>query len=231
MLGNIKSYGNNYFDDVYSGFKDKTLLELALTHSSFSNERNQKHNNQRLEFLGDAVLELLSSEFLYEIKPQLSEGEMTRLRAFVVCEASLSGIAKDIGIGERMLLGKGEEHTGGRDRDSILSDAVEALIGAVFVDKGLDYTREVFSPFIKERVNASAKSPDYKTQLQEYFQDKYKSAVLYSVISEEGPDHDKTFRVQAVHEGRKVGKGVGKTKKDAEQAAAHDTLIKIGVLR
>ena len=220
-MNNQEPLGGSIFE-----FKDKALLELALTHSSFSNENNLRQNNQRLEFLGDAVLELLVSEHLFNIRPQMSEGDMTRMRASIVREGSLCDMAKNIGLGERILLGNGEETSGGRERGSILSDAFEALIGAVFVERGLEGTREIIAPLVEGAIKASPKSPDYKTHLQELYQEKYKNTVSYNIVSEEGPDHDKLFISQALHGGKVIGLGRGKTKKDAEQQAALEALRK-----
>ncbi|MCL2616712.1 MAG: ribonuclease III [Defluviitaleaceae bacterium] len=212
-------------------FNDKTLFELALTHSSFSNENNLPTSNQRLEFLGDAVLELIISDTLYRQYPHISEGELTKLRASIVCEPSLCEVAKSLGLGEKILLGNGEEMSGGRERGSILSDALEALIGAIYLDGGLEHARKfIRSNFVDKLEGGAAQGfeADYKSRLQELIQNRQKSTVVYRIISQEGPDHDKRFTAEAVNESRVVGRGVGKTKKDAEQQAAYAALKCMG---
>jgi len=206
--------------EKYYSFNDDTLLELALTHSSFSNENVSRQNNQRLEFLGDAVLELIVTEYLYDCSPEMSEGDMTRLRATIVCEPSLCAIARKIGLGERLMLGNGEEASGGRERGSILSDALEALIGATFIDRGLSKARSLFVPLIEASLKAEPVEEDYKSRLQELVQEKYKNTVSYRIAAQEGPAHDKKFTAEALHGDKVVGVGEGKSKKEAEQQAA-----------
>ena len=214
-------------------FNDKQLLELALTHSSFSNENNIHTNNQRLEFLGDAVLELVISDMLYRLYPDMAEGELTKLRASIVCEPSLCEIAKEIELGKLVLLGNGEEMSGGRERDSILSDALEAVIGAIYLDGGLDSARNFILGRFSDKLENGASNcfeTDYKSRLQEIVQNQSKTTIVYKIIAEEGPDHDKRFTAEAVNVSSVVGRGVGKTKKDAEQQAAYAALKSMGLV-
>lgn len=207
-------------------FRDRGLLEQAMSHSSYANEKRKGHlgSNERLEFLGDAVLELVSSMFLYDRYPELPEGELTRRRAGLVCEPSLAACARECGIPESLLLGKGEEMTGGRKRDSLVSDALEALIGAIYLDGGFDDARD----FILRRVlNDAGKRElfhDSKTILQELLQEHGSNPLRYQLIREEGPDHDKQFTAQVSVEDRVLGTGTGHTKKAAEQAAAYQAV-------
>lgn len=210
-------------------FQNINLLQQALTHSSYANEKRMTKlaNNERLEFLGDAVLELSTSEFLYQNHPTMYEGEMTKLRASLVCEPTLALSARDIRLGEYLLLGKGEIATGGKDRDSILSDAVEAIIGAIYLDGGFTNAKEFIIKFILSDIDNKKLFYDSKTILQEMIQAKYKEPLQYQVLSEDGPDHDKTFTVAAVIEGNVLSQGVGRTKKAAEQEAAYKTILKL----
>ena len=210
-------------------FKKKGILELAMTHSSYSNDNKLgKHrNNERLEFLGDAVLELASSEFLfyeYESKP---EGELTRLRASLVCEPTLAESARAFKLNEYLRLGHGEENTGGRYRDSIVSDALEALIGAIYLDGGFANAKEFILKFVLNDIENKHLFYDSKTILQEMVQKKYKERVEYKLVGESGPDHDKKFEVQAVFNNVVLGQGVGGTKKRAEQQAAYEAILAI----
>ena len=208
-------------------FKDKNLLKLALTHSSYSNEMkiNKYGNYERLEFLGDAVLEMTSSVFFYQNYPQMNEGSLTRLRSSMVCEQALAYCAREFELQNFILLGKGEETTGGRNRDSIVSDVFEAVLGAMYLDGGL----EVADAFVKEHVLKDLEDKqlfyDAKTILQEAVQKDGKE-LSYTLISEEGPDHDKVFTVSADIDGQAEGIGVGKSKKQAEQKAAYEVLLK-----
>lgn len=210
-------------------FQDSTLLRQALTHSSFTNEQkiNKAKNYERLEFLGDAVLELVSSEFLFREYPQVPEGELTKLRASMVCEPSLAFCARDLELGEYIRLGKGEESTGGRNRDSITSDAMEALIGAIYLDGGMEKAKTFIHNFILSDLEDKQLFYDSKSNLQELIQGKLRKEIRYELIDECGPEHDKTFRV-AVHMGDEVlGEGQGRTKKAAEQQAAYRALLQL----
>lgn len=208
-------------------FKQEGLLRQALTHSSYANEKHMKRfsDNERLEFLGDAVLEVTSSEFLYHNYPELSEGEMTKLRASIVCEPTLALCTRDIDLGKYLLLGKGENLTGGRSRKSILSDALEAVIGAIFLDGGMECARAFVQRFILTDIEHKKLFYDSKTILQEVVQGNYDEELHYELLAEEGPDHDKNFQVEARIGNRLVGKGCGHTKKAAEQEAAYHALL------
>ena len=207
-------------------FRDVSLLRRALTHTSYANEhrkQNLKHN-ERLEFLGDAILELVSSEFLYRKYPEKAEGELTKLRASMVCEPTLALCAKDWNMGKYILLGKGEEANGGRKRDSIVSDAVEALIGAIYLDGGFANAKEFVYHFILKDIENKQLFYDSKTILQEIIQGKNIGNVKYELIREEGPDHDKSFYVALKIEDKVVSEGCGHTKKAAEQQAAYKAI-------
>ena len=209
-------------------FKDKELLTLAMTHSSYANEHRMRHkHNERLEFLGDAVLELVSSEFLYHRDEKMPEGDMTKLRASLVCEPTLAFCTKEINLGKYLLLGKGEDLTGGRGRDSILSDALEALIGASYLDGGFANAKEFIVKFILSDMEHKKLFYDSKTILQEMVQGEYKESLSYELIGEEGPDHDKKFIVSAKIGDEVITTGSGRTKKAAEQAAAYAAIIKL----
>lgn len=210
-------------------FHDEKLLRQALTHSSFANEKHlKKHSdNERLEFLGDAVLEIISSEFLYKEYPDKPEGELTKLRASIVCEPTLALCTKDIALGEYLLLGKGEDQTGGRGRKSILSDALEAVIGAIYLDGGFANAKEFILKFVLNDLEHKKLFYDSKTILQEIVQAHFPYGVVYHLIKEEGPDHNKSFTV-AVHIGEECyGEGTGRTKKAAEQEAAYHAILKL----
>lgn len=216
-------------------FKDITLLNGALTHSSYANEHRKTNmiHNERLEFLGDSVLNLAVSDYIYKKYPYYPEGNLTKIRATVVCESALALIAKKIKLGDYLLLGKGEEATGGRNRDSILADALEALIGAMYLDKGFrDVQRFVIRLLEKEIIEASKKGElfiDYKTKLQETLQRNRKASIEYKIVKEEGPDHDKKFHILALIDKEELGRGYGRSKKEAEQRAAKEVLIRMGV--
>ena len=210
-------------------FRDEALLRQAMTHSSFSNEQkiNKAKDYERLEFLGDAVLELVSSEFLFRTHPDVPEGELTRQRASMVCEPSLAYCARDLELGSFMRLGKGEESTGGRNRDSITSDAMEALIGAIYLDGGMESAKAFIDRFILSDLEDRQLFYDSKSTLQELVQGKLKQELSYELLSESGPEHNKSFFV-AVHMGTEtLGEGRGKTKKAAEQEAAYKALLKL----
>ncbi|MBR4579487.1 MAG: ribonuclease III [Oscillospiraceae bacterium] len=208
-------------------FRDRTLLETALTHSSYANEsREACLCNERLEFLGDSVLGVTVAEHLYRSYPDMPEGRMTRLRAELVCEQSLYLVAKKLDLGRYLRLGKGEERSGGSSRPSILSDAVEALIAAMYLDAGMDTASSFIHRYILSELGASEPgfSTDYKTALQETVQRHNGQVLSYELIGESGPDHNKTFEVQVLLNGRPLGKGKGRTKKEAEQLAAENAL-------
>ena len=210
-------------------FQDFGLLEMAMRHSSYANEHHMERLecNERLEFLGDAVLEVVSSEFLYKTFPRLPEGEMTKKRASLVCEPALAFCARDLDLGEYLLLGKGEDATGGRKRESVTSDAMEALIGAIYLDGGFANAKEFIHRFILKDLENKKLFFDSKTILQEIVQANFKEVISYHLIGEEGPDHNKTFRV-AVHIGEEeYGVGEGRTKKAAEQEAAYISILKL----
>ena len=210
-------------------FKQPERLRQALTHSSYANEKHMKKHsdNERLEFLGDAVLELVSSEFLFQNYPKMPEGEMTKFRASIVCEPTLALCTKEIDLGKYLYLGKGEDLTGGRNRKSILSDAMEAVIGAIYLDGGFEAARTFVHRFILVDIEHKKLFHDSKTILQELVQGNYKEELHYVLVGEEGPDHDKKFMVEAVMGNKVIGHGVGHTKKAAEQEAAYEALLKL----
>ncbi len=222
------------FEDLIDyKFKKTGIINEALTHSSHSNESRSKHihNNERLEFLGDSVLGVVVSEYIYLKYTRLPEGELTKIRASVVCEPSLADQARVLNLGKYLLLGRGEEVTGGRDRISILADAFEAVIGALYLDGGM----EVAGKFILNMLSSSIELAiegnlfaDYKTDLQELLQSKSEDKISYKIINERGPDHDKMFEAE-VYLGRDpLGRGKGRSKKEAEQNAAKEALKKVG---
>ena len=211
-------------------FHDRRLLEQALCHSSYANERHMDRllNNERLEFLGDAVLELATSEYLYLNYPEMPEGEATRTRASIVCEQTLALCARDLGLGTWLRLGKGEELTGGRERDSITSDAMEALLGAIYLDGGFANAKEFVHHFILNDIEHKKLFFDSKTILQEQIQSETEEPLRYELIKEEGPDHNKRFTVTVSLGNDILGTGSGRTKKAAEQAAAYNALTENG---
>ncbi len=210
-------------------FKDFSLLEQAMMHSSYTNERHlpKYRCNERLEFLGDAVLELVSSEYLFNESPHTPEGELTKTRASMVCEPSLALCARDISLGDYLLLGKGEEATGGRLRDSVTSDAMEALIGAVYLDGGFTSAKEFIHRFILTDLEDKKLFYDSKTILQEMVQAQKSGEITYHLVSEQGPDHNKSFEVEVQIKGTGYGRGRGRTKKSAEQQAAYQAILKL----
>lgn len=207
-------------------FKNKGLLLQALTHSSFSNEQkiNKLKDYERLEFLGDAVLELLSSRFFFDTYPDMSEGEMTRLRSSMVCEPALAFCARELSLGDFILLGKGEEATGGRKRDSIISDVMEAVIGAIYLDGGIKEADQFIQKYILSDLENKQLFYDSKTLLQEKMQ-KQGRTITYELVSETGPDHDKIFTVEVIIDGKVVARGEGRNKKSAQQQAAYQVLL------
>lgn len=208
-------------------FHNISLLQNALAHSSYANERwhDSLRSNERLEFLGDSILGMVVAEYLYRSFPDRPEGELTRMRADMVCETSLAAVADKIGLGEHLMLGHGEERFGGRKRASILADAVESVIAASFLDGGMDAAKAFIARFILTEVPVKQlHNADYKTALQELVQQKKDQVLTYELIGESGPDHDKEFRVQVSLNGTPIGVGIGRSKKRAEQDAAHKAL-------
>ena len=207
-------------------FENPYLLVTALTHSSYSNEKRLKKYkcNERLEFLGDAVLELISSEYIFKENPQKPEGDLTRIRASYVCEPTLAACARDISLGDYLLLGKGEDRTGGRERDSILSDAMEATIGAVYLDGGFARAKEYVEAFVLRDIENKKLFYDSKTILQEIVQGRH-LALAYQLVKETGPDHCKSFEVAARINGKKIAVGTGRTKTIAVQSAAYEAIL------
>lgn len=210
-------------------FENYDLLVNAMTHSSYANEHHISYtgNNERLEFLGDAVLEVTSSEFLFHKYPDLPEGKLTKKRASMVCEPTLALCAREIPLGDYLLLGKGEEATGGRKRDSIVSDAMEALIGAIYLDGGFANAKEFINRFVLKDIENKQLFYDSKTTLQEIVQGQFEEDVRYVLVKEEGPDHNKSFYVEAILGEKVLGQGCGHTKKAAEQQAAYCAIKKL----
>lgn len=208
-------------------YKNRELLQEALTHSSFANEQkiNKSRDYERLEFLGDAVLELISSEFLFRAHPDMPEGKLTRTRASMVCEPALAYCAKDLELNQYIRLGKGEEMTGGRNRDSIISDAMEAVIGSLYLDGGFEAAHAFIHKFILSDLENKILFYDAKTVLQEIVQETPQGSLHYELLKEEGPDHNKCFWVEAFVNGKAISKGSGKTKKAAEQQAAYEAIL------
>lgn len=215
--------------NIFYNFKNKELIKCALTHSSFTNELriNKWENYQRLEFLGDAVLELVSSEFLYEENAVMSEGKMSKVRASMVCEPALAFCARKINLGEFILLGKGEEAGGGRERNSILSDVFEAIIGAIYQDGGLEEARKFIHKFVLDDVEENQLFVDSKSILQEKIQAESYKTLCYKLIAENGPEHDKSFEVAVYINEECVATATGHNKKEAEQKAAYLVLKKM----
>jgi len=208
-------------------WRDESLLRQALTHGSYAYEHPGVANNQRLEFLGDAVLEVVVSDYLYRSFPGKSEGELTRLRAAIVCEPSLARVASGLGMGEALFMGRGEILSGGRERSSILSDAFEAVLGAVYLDQGLTVAAEFALSKLKvviDDILEGRQERDYKTELQELLQRRSPENVSYVILKEEGPDHAKSFTAGVFYRGECLGKGEGRSKKEAEQRAAREAL-------
>lgn len=210
-------------------FNDIKLLKLALTHKSYAYDINNvpdinKKYNERIEFLGDAILEHIISDMLYNHKPELSEGDMTKKRASIVCEASLSSAMKRINGQEYIYLGKCEKTSNGKMKDAILADAFEAIIGAIYIDGGYDITKYIVLRLLDKEIKLTLKGNnfniDYKTSLQEKLQKNGTVKIEYNLIEQTGPEHDKTFKVELVFNGKKIGEGIGKSKKQAEQNAA-----------
>lgn len=235
MIIDIKEL-NEFENLINYKFNNIDILEKSLTHSSYSNEDKfyNKVNNERLEFLGDAVLSITVSRFIFDKFPEYPEGDLTKLRSQVVCEDTLSLVATDLNVGKYLLLGKGEESSGGRERKSILADAVEAIIAAIYIDGGYrkaeEFVLENLTRYIQLAVRGKIVT-DYKSYLQEYYQSRSQSCkIRYVVTKEEGPDHEKMFHVNVLVNKCVVGKGSGKSKKLAEQDAAKNALISEGQL-
>ena len=211
-------------------FKNPALLARALTHSSYANERHvNTGDNERLEFLGDSVLGFITAEYLFANHRDFPEGELTKLRAYAVCEKSLFSYAEEIGLGHYLKLGKGEERTGGRTRPSVLSDAFEAVIAAIYLDGGMDEAKKFVLRFVVPYVEAKPTFKDYKTMLQEVVQKNQGETLEYVLVSETGPDHDKCFTVEVHLNSNVIGRGVGGSKKKAEQNAAKEALELMGI--
>ena len=220
---------NEFQSKIDYTFKNQHLLEQALTHSSYANEKHMKKHsdNERLEFLGYDVLEIVSSEFLFINYPQKPEGELTKLRASIVCEPTLALCTKPLDLGKYLRLGRGEDHTGGRKRKSILSDALEAVIGAIYLDGGFASAKEFILRFILTDIEHKQLFYDSKTILQEIVQASHKEELGYRLVKEEGPDHNKHFVAEAYVGDRVIGQGEGRTKKGAEQEAAYRGILKL----
>ena len=225
ILNNISLFEEN----INYEFTNKEYILEALTHSSYSNENKNYPFNERLEFLGDSVLSIVISGYLFKKETKLPEGELTKIRANIVCEESLSEVSKNIHLGKYMLLGKGEEATGGRERISILADALEAVIAAIYLDGGIKCAREFILTNMEKIINDSIKGKifrDYKTCLQEVLQSNGENNIWYKLIEEKGPDHNKRFVMEVGINDTVLGVGEGKSKKDAEQVAAKCALDK-----
>ncbi len=223
----------NLFKKIKYTFKDPSLFQLSITHKSFSNENpgKAKGDNERLEFLGDAVLDFVISDLIMEKFTTLSEGDMSKIRASLVSESCLADIARELDLGASLFMGKGEEMSGGREKNSILSDSLEALFAAIFLDskssKGIGEIQRVIREIFLERIEEAENSlgtTDFKTELQELVQKRYKDIVSYRITRETGPDHDKTFETAVVFRNQEYARGMGHTKKQAEQEAARKML-------
>lgn len=211
-------------------FTNKSILKVALTHSSFANQKKKVEYNERLEYLGDAVLELIITEHLFKNCSDKSEGALTKIRSLIVCENSLYEIAQNLYLGKYMLMSKGEELTGGRERSSILADCVEAIIAAIYLDKGLEIARKFIIDNFQDIIERAIDNKiilDYKTKLQEVIQSKGEVSINYNMLKSEGPAHRPTFEVQLVIDGENQSQGIGSSKKEAEQNAAKNMLTKM----
>lgn len=216
-------------------FANIHLLHNALTHTSYANECKNLNilHNERLEFLGDAVLDMVISEYLFRQFPSLPEGELTKARAVIVCEPALARCSAELGIGEYLFLGKGEASSGGRERTSILADSFEAIIGAIYLDSGLEITAEFIIRQLQDNLQLVERGEyvkDYKTLLQEVIQKKTDGKIIYEIIEESGPDHHKMFTVAVLVNTKQLGIGLGKSKKEAEQLAAKQALMKLKII-
>ena len=224
---------NNWYADLLRPFhivpKDESLYEEALTHSSYSNEINLGRDYQRLEFIGDAVFQIVSADFIYRKYPLMQEGEMTKLRIKLVQEISLAQLGREIKINNKMLLGHGEEKSKGREKDSLIADCVEAFLGAIYIDQGFKVAKRVALTWLNKimRDLPDLEVNDYKSQLQELIQSDSRDPLRYVEINSSGTDNNKTFYFKVVHNGIELGRGKGKTKKEAEQFAAKEALAKV----
>ena len=226
----MENYSLDKLDEkINYTFKNRKLIRQAMTHSSFTNEQKINHyeHYERVEFLGDAVLELVSSEFLFLENPTMSEGNLTKTRASAVCEQALAITARELELGKFMLFGKGEEATGGRERDSIIADAVEALIGAIYLDGGMEEAKRFIYTFVLNDLEHKKLFYDAKSILMEEVQKIKAGELSYVLLKEEGPEHNKQFFVAAMLKDKQIGTGAGRTKKAAEQQAAYEALMKM----
>ena len=221
-LGLLEERIGYHFDEFH-------LLKNAMTHSSYVNEKHlpKYECNERLEFLGDAVLEIVTSDFLYHKYTEKPEGDLTKIRASIVCEPTLAYCAEAINLGSYLFLGKGEDATGGRNRNSVVSDAMEAVIGAIYLDGGFASAKEYIHRFILNDIEHKQLFYDSKTILQEIVQGRQDGELTYEILKEEGPDHNKSFEVRALVGSKEVGRGKGRTKKAAEQFAAYNGILKL----
>ena len=223
-------------NEINYEFKDKSLLTVALTHSSYCNENRKRGfsvSNERSEFLGDSILSIITAEFLYHRFPEADEGFLTRTRAALVCEDTLAVFANSLSLGDYMLFGKGESlASGGRHRKSTVSDAFEALIAAIYLDGGMENAKKFVLPFITKMLETVIKTgtEDYKSRLQRIVQQTPEEVLSYSLVREEGPPHDRIFHYEVFLNSNLLGKGSGRSKREAEQAAAHEALILLGEL-
>jgi ribonuclease III len=230
MLGNEGIVFEKLEEQLKVCFKDKEVLKVALTHSSYANGKKNIKFNERLEFLGDSVLQLSISEYLFSKYPNKPEGELTKRRALIVCENSLYEIAKRWGIGRYIKMSKGEELTGGRERVSILADCVEAIIAAIYIDSGFEKAKEFIIDNFKDTIEKAIKNKiilDYKTKLQEVMQQNGDISIEYALTKHEGPPHRRKFYTQVSVEDKVLGKGIGYSKKESEQNAAQEALKKM----
>ena len=218
------------FEEIIGySFNNENLIKTALTHSSYANERGFGECNERLEFLGDSVLGVVTADYFYHNLNHLPEGEMTKRRAACACEKSLYKFAKKISLGEFIFLGKGEENMGGRDRASILADAFEAVIAAIYLDGGIENARKFVLRFVTKAANENISLKDHKTELQEIIQKNPDEHLSYVLVGESGPDHDKRFEVEVLLNSNVIGCGTGRSKKLAEQEAARQALELMGI--
>ena len=218
------------FEEIIGySFNNENLIKTALTHSSYANERDLGECNERLEFLGDSVLGVVTADYFYHNLNHLPEGEMTKRRAACACEKSLYKFAKEISLGEFIFLGKGEENMGGRDRTSILADAFEAVIAAIYLDGGIENARKFVLRFVTKAANENISLKDHKTELQEIIQKNPDEHLSYVLVGESGPDHDKRFEVEVLLNSNVIGCGTGRSKKLAEQEAARQALELMGI--